>query len=614
MWSPGTFQSGNQLEVVQPVLSQRKRSIDLVQQAQFAACSYLGFDPYEEKHKNGVVHQMSTADGSIPLELHLHHHHHHHCRENDDVLKRPSHMSSSVDSPLGVGSLLSICDHIQMFQDAWQGHTGRADERSQKFMLHGSLMKRDSGFAGLEAGLPASNDKKENMIERSIPMCADRYWNGGIAAAPAMAQTVNDNHHFNAAARISHWECSVFQEEKLTKGLGARIGQAERSRPLDTSDFLASSANFGWMANSKHSSSATVTNTTKVERTHMSHSGDASMSSVSTQESLSGSGRKFGSVVTKRKKSFSDMDVGHEQRSLSSSDTASRSSVDTKTVSQSRQTQPVYMSGKKVPGLQLPARSFAAEEFCDSQGCETGRTMTSSCSGTGDGFPLNTGLSLNCDECTCQQSLPTPRSLSSSHQDKQEIMGVQMSVQGLMKDVTEDCSGKFGWDDTSGTRGQQSAERGAENVLSRNAGTSTPKNEQSVAQNPFIAVRDHAPHEFNFMSINTRATRMPSIGYQPHDGGKSKKDGGFQMELCDQDRLEDSSFTRHQVQCKTDLLSKSSLKSLAAEPRREIRPSKLCTLENAGLVNKKPDSGSIQPKVKIPKYIKGENPTDQYKR
>ena len=36
----------------------RKRSIDLVRQAQFAACSYLGFDPYEEKHKHGLAHRQ----------------------------------------------------------------------------------------------------------------------------------------------------------------------------------------------------------------------------------------------------------------------------------------------------------------------------------------------------------------------------------------------------------------------------------------------------------------------------------------------------------------------------------------------------------------------------
>ncbi|MCO5578730.1 hypothetical protein L7F22_032575 [Adiantum nelumboides] len=666
MWSPGTFQSGNQVEVVQPVSSQRKRSIDLVRQAQFAACSYLGFDPYEEKHNNGVVHQVPTSDGSVPVELHLHHHHHHHCRENDDVLKRPSHMSASADSPLGVGSLLSLCDHIQMFQDAWQGHSGRADERSQKFMLHGALMKRDSSFAGLEAGSPGSIDKKETIRERSFPMCADRYWNGGIAAAPAISQTLSDNHHFNTAARISHWECSVVQEEKLTKGFGVRIGQAERSRPLDTSEFLAEPADFGWMADSKHTSLATIPNTTKAERTYMPHSREASISSVNTQESLSGSSRKFGSVVTKRKKSFSDMDVGHDQRSLSSFDTASGSCIDTKTVSQSRQAQPAYISAKKVPGLQLPARGFAAEESCDSQGCETDRTMISLCSGKGGGLPLKTGLSLNCDECTCQQSLPTPRSSSSIHQNKQETTSIQMSVQGLMKDfkvglessnvsskqhcdlsekiisldecedgdvcsphfksvlersvvkkpnrvssikdfscfpvpftkVPEDCNGRRDGDDTGGKRGQHlSVERGAENILSRNAGSIAPKNDEILGQNAFTADKDHATQDFNALNNHTRASQMPSMGYQPHnssmlrkDLGKASYDGGFQMELCDQGTLEEKTFPRQQVQCKADLPFKSAPKSLGAESRRKIQTSKLCSPDNVGLISKKADS------------------------
>lgn len=129
---------------------------------------------------------MSASDGSVPVELHLHHHHHHHCRESGEVLKRPSHMQASADTPLGVGSLLSICDHIQMFQDAWQGHS-RVDERSQKFMLHGSLIKRDSSFAGFEGGLPLNDDMKEKPRERSFP---DRYWNGGIAPVSAVTQPV----------------------------------------------------------------------------------------------------------------------------------------------------------------------------------------------------------------------------------------------------------------------------------------------------------------------------------------------------------------------------------------------------------------------------------------
>ncbi|KAH7430002.1 hypothetical protein KP509_09G078100 [Ceratopteris richardii] len=379
------------------------------------------------------MQQVSTIDSSLPVELHLHHHHHHHCRENDDMLKQSSQLSMSADSPLGVGTLLSICDHIQLFQDAWQAHGGKADEMSQKFMLHGSFVKRDSNYSDFGAGL-ISNAERESR-ENSFSVCTDRYRNGGARATRVSAQTSTENHHINAAARISHYECSVLKEDNLSKGFGIRIGRTERSHPVVTSDLVTNPGDCGWIADPKHlcsSNAPAATNNAKVEQSYVSHSRDGNISSDSNHEPASGSNQKFGSGFTKRKKSINDISINRDRGSSSPSDASFRPYVDTRHVGHIQSVQSACTTVRKPLALQPPARGSFFDEGSDSQSSDTGRSTASFRSLRTDGLPLNAGTSVSCGECTCQQSLSTPRPFSSSHEERRET---KESQKGSVKDL-----------------------------------------------------------------------------------------------------------------------------------------------------------------------------------
>lgn len=235
----------------------------------------------------------------------------------------------------------------------------------------------------------------------------------------------------------------MVQEEKLTKGLGVR-GR------MDGPDLLTNPPDFGWTPGSKHISSThmvPICNGAKVERSFLSHSGDASISSASSQDSFSGSNRKSGSAVTKRKKSSSDMDMDNDQMFLGASDTLARPCMDTKNINHSRLVQAGCMSSKKVPGLSmitlegpLPTRGSASQEGRDFQNGKTVMPKPELISlhmGRLDVLPPKQSTVSNCDECTCQQSLPTPRP-SLSCEEKQESMGIQTSVHDLLKDFKRD--------------------------------------------------------------------------------------------------------------------------------------------------------------------------------
>ncbi|KAH7430008.1 hypothetical protein KP509_09G078100 [Ceratopteris richardii] len=629
-----------------------KRSIELIRQAQFAACSYLGFDPYEEKYNHGSMQQVSTIDSSLPVELHLHHHHHHHCRENDDMLKQSSQLSMSADSPLGVGTLLSICDHIQLFQDAWQAHGGKADEMSQKFMLHGSFVKRDSNYSDFGAGL-ISNAERESR-ENSFSVCTDRYRNGGARATRVSAQTSTENHHINAAARISHYECSVLKEDNLSKGFGIRIGRTERSHPVVTSDLVTNPGDCGWIADPKHlcsSNAPAATNNAKVEQSYVSHSRDGNISSDSNHEPASGSNQKFGSGFTKRKKSINDISINRDRGSSSPSDASFRPYVDTRHVGHIQSVQSACTTVRKPLALQPPARGSFFDEGSDSQSSDTGRSTASFRSLRTDGLPLNAGTSVSCGECTCQQSLSTPRPFSSSHEERRET---KESQKGSVKDlkrgfdygsskqydlsekiigldesendkvhtlrpviirqeknlvkrpnqvlpgkvgstfapfpsskVPEEWSGIPGWEDTNSRLAQSvKTQKGGDSNSLRNSMSSTPRNEKVLAHCG-VAEKDQLTQDFKTSNANIRVTRMCGMGYQPHGVETMHKNGISQSHYNDQDVLEDGVPARELVQSRSDMNSKSSLKSFSNEVRQESRSNNSSSPENVGVVNKK---------------------------
>ncbi|XP_024517047.1 myosin-2 heavy chain [Selaginella moellendorffii] len=82
----------------------RKQTLDLAQQAQVAACLYLGFDPHEIKYNQHVWQKNLEAQYSRPLELHLHHHHHHYMdkpgsRNLADIDKSSKKSEALLDAP-----------------------------------------------------------------------------------------------------------------------------------------------------------------------------------------------------------------------------------------------------------------------------------------------------------------------------------------------------------------------------------------------------------------------------------------------------------------------------------------------------------------------------------
>ncbi|KAH7430011.1 hypothetical protein KP509_09G078100 [Ceratopteris richardii] len=584
-----------------------KRSIELIRQAQFAACSYLGFDPYEEKYNHGSMQQVSTIDSSLPVELHLHHHHHHHCRENDDMLKQSSQLSMSADSPLGVGLI--------------------------------------------------SNAERESR-ENSFSVCTDRYRNGGARATRVSAQTSTENHHINAAARISHYECSVLKEDNLSKGFGIRIGRTERSHPVVTSDLVTNPGDCGWIADPKHlcsSNAPAATNNAKVEQSYVSHSRDGNISSDSNHEPASGSNQKFGSGFTKRKKSINDISINRDRGSSSPSDASFRPYVDTRHVGHIQSVQSACTTVRKPLALQPPARGSFFDEGSDSQSSDTGRSTASFRSLRTDGLPLNAGTSVSCGECTCQQSLSTPRPFSSSHEERRET---KESQKGSVKDlkrgfdygsskqydlsekiigldesendkvhtlrpviirqeknlvkrpnqvlpgkvgstfapfpsskVPEEWSGIPGWEDTNSRLAQSvKTQKGGDSNSLRNSMSSTPRNEKVLAHCG-VAEKDQLTQDFKTSNANIRVTRMCGMGYQPHGVETMHKNGISQSHYNDQDVLEDGVPARELVQSRSDMNSKSSLKSFSNEVRQESRSNNSSSPENVGVVNKKIQAG-----------------------
>ena len=347
------------------------------------------------------------SDGSIPLELHLHHHHHHNCREAEDVLKKASDIRSSGDS-LAVGNLLSICDHIQLFQDAWQGNI-RVDEKSQKFMLHGSLIKRDAAYAGYEGGMSINPDKKD-LTERTF---TERRWSGrGASTASPISHskiTGNELQHTNREARISHWECRVIQEDNLNKGhgIGFRpIGKGQSSSSDDAVDFTGKNTDFGWKPASKKESSS-----------HHSNSNDGLKIDRNTNDlnvaTFSGSIGNSEPTLTKKNARFNDVEASYG-KIYSGSDAVSWAYSDTRILN--NQQQNIQKSSDNVIRLpsmsprsslrQLP-RNSAYQEGCNLPMYEKSKPNLEVMSLHMDKMGarnIREGGMFGCHECTCQPS------------------------------------------------------------------------------------------------------------------------------------------------------------------------------------------------------------------
>ena len=349
------------------------------------------------------------SDGSIPLELHLHHHHHHNCREAEDVLKKASDIRSSGGSPLAVGNLLSICDHIQLFQDAWQGNI-RVDEKSQKFMLQGSLIKRDATYAGYEGGMSINSDKRD-LTERTF---TERCWSGrGASTASPITHskiTGNELQHTNREARISHWECRVIQEDNLNKGhgIGFRpIGKGQSSSSSDDAvDFTGKNTDFGWKPASKKESSSHHSNSNdglKIDR----NTNDLNVTTFS--ESI----RNSEPTLTKKNTSFNDVEESYG-KVYSGSDVTSCAYSDRRILN--NQQQKLQKSSDNVIRLpsmsprsslrQLP-RNSAYQEGCNLLNYGKSKPnlemMSLHMNNMGVSNIRETGL-FGCYECTCQPS------------------------------------------------------------------------------------------------------------------------------------------------------------------------------------------------------------------
>eukprot|EP01018_Ginkgo_biloba_P037250 Gb_39348 [translate_table: standard] len=87
-----------------------KPTLDLQQQAQVAACTYLGVDPNETKYLSRIKQQGLLPDPFRPMEVHLHHHHHHYVNKSSKM--QTGSQILRADVPVSVENSLSKSSHL----------------------------------------------------------------------------------------------------------------------------------------------------------------------------------------------------------------------------------------------------------------------------------------------------------------------------------------------------------------------------------------------------------------------------------------------------------------------------------------------------------------------
>jgi hypothetical protein len=319
---------------------------------------------------------------------------------------------------------LSICDQIHLFQEAWQGNI-RVDEKSQKFMLHGPLIRRDATNAGLEGGM-SLNPQKRDLAERNF---TERCWSGrGTSSASPITKskvTGNEIQHINREARFSHWECRVAQEDKLTKGCGAgvrSIGKGHLPSSDGTFDFMNKNAEHGFKpaSNNEYSRHHSLSsNGWKKDR----NSNDSTMAafSGSTRNSLPTAIMDSGSDSTSWLSSDTKLPNNQHQKVQTSSDNA-MGFLGMSPTSSSRQAPRNYADQERCKFVDISKPNFYTYDRSRLNIETIPLHMDKMCV-----HNIKQGGLFSCDGCTCQS--PT--------QVYQEGFEVQMTVSGQDKDLKD---------------------------------------------------------------------------------------------------------------------------------------------------------------------------------